>query len=215
MKRPTFKTTLSATALLAVILIAAATTLAGPPSTPLHTATNASHTQKQHSAKQASTPPPSASATSAPSSTDTSATDTHSNVSTSPACALLSQAIATQALGADSQSSAANTKLLPETADTTVSYCAYATAAESLQLSLRTPKNALGTSENATPFGSEKPANATIVSGYGQAAYWNPASHQLNILAGNCWYAITMHIGGQPADATHTEAAAKLLAPKL
>jgi hypothetical protein len=75
--------------------------------------------------------------------------------------------------------------------DTEVASCAYASATDSVQLSIRTAKGSLGASENATLFGSEKPTGVTDMQGYGQSAYWDPTAIRLNILSHNNWYAVT------------------------
>jgi hypothetical protein len=85
----------------------------------------------------------------------------------------------------------------PQTSDTSLSTCGYASGEATIQLSVRAAKNSLGASENATAFGSERPASATPVSGYGQSAYWDPDVHTLNILGSNTWYIVRSSSGTQ------------------
>lgn len=124
-----------------------------------------------------------------------------------PACKLLSSVVAKQVLGVDVKISVANGSIVPETANTTVSACAYSGVTDTVQLAVREPKDSLGVSENAVIFGSERPAGVTSVKGYGQSAYWSPDSKHLNILGSNKWYIITSSAGTQAA----AEAVAKVL----
>ena len=126
---------------------------------------------------------------------------------TSAACKLLTLTVAQQALGDGAKTSTPTNGAALKTADTSVSTCAYSGADGTVQLVIRTAKDSLGASENATVFGSEKPANAVALQGYGQTAYWSPSDQHLNILAHNNWYIITRSTGTQ-ADA---EAIAKQL----
>jgi cytoskeletal protein RodZ len=132
----------------------------------------------------------------------------NSNVAANTACKLLSPSVATQTLGTSAAASTPSDTSALVTPDTSLGACAYTGSNETVQLIVRTPKNSLGASENATHFGSEKPANATSVSGYGQSAYWDPDAKQLNILANNNWYIISRSTGSSD----DSEAVAKLLA---
>jgi len=125
------------------------------------------------------------------------------------ACKLLTADVASQALGGTAQQSTASDTSSLQASDTSVTTCAYTGANGSTQLTIRAATGSLGASENATAFGSGRPANAVPVASYGQSAYWDPTAHQLNILGHNNWYVITRSTSTQ-AD---TEAVAKLLAP--
>ena len=130
---------------------------------------------------------------------------------TGPACQLLTRAIAQQVLGPDTAVSLPGDTSSLRTSDTTVSACAYASHAGSVQLIVRTPTGSLGVSKNATVFGSAKPQNTTALQGYGQSAYWDNDKHQLNILGNNNWYIITRSTGAQD----DAQAVARLLAGNL
>ena len=108
----------------------------------------------------------------------------------SDACKVLTTSIAQQIIGTTAKEQAA-TDSVTATKDTQVDSCAYAAGSKTVQLTVRSSKNSLGTSENATAFGSERPAGAVTVSGYGQSAYWDPAKHTLNVLSSNNWYVIS------------------------
>jgi cytoskeletal protein RodZ len=133
---------------------------------------------------------------------------TKTTTPTNAACKQLTIAVAQQVIGADAKTSSPSDTSALKTANTKLDACAYNSGGGNVQLVIRTPSNALGISKNATVFGSEKPADAVSVSGYGQSAYWDPSKQQLNILSSNNWYIVTRSTGAQ-ADA---EAVAKLLA---
>jgi hypothetical protein len=141
---------------------------------------------------------------------------TSSTPAVTAACKLLTPNIAQQILGSDAKASSADSTSVPQATDTTLDACAYSSTASgangTLQLIIRTPKSSLGASENATAFGSEKPAGATSVKGYGQTAYWDSGKHRLNVLGSNNWYSITRTTNGQPSSSADTQAIAKLLA---
>jgi hypothetical protein len=145
----------------------------------------------------ATTPGESTSTTTQTSPTSTSSNPSSGKTGSTPAqpanaaCTTLTSAIAQQILGASAQAQSSPAATISSTSATTVSACAYVAGDQTMQLTLRVPKNSLGTSENATAFGSERPAGVTPVTGHGQTAYWNPATSSLNILSGNKWYSIT------------------------
>lgn len=126
-------------------------------------------------------------------------------------CELLTLAIAQQILGSGAAAGKSSDTSVIRTPDTTIATCAYTAGSDNIQLIGRSPKNALGTSENATIFGSGKPPNAIAVPGYGQVAYWDPAQKRLNILSHNNWYIISRGNGSQAA----AEAIAALLTTGL
>lgn len=66
----------------------------------------------------------------------------------------------------------------------------------------RAAKTDAGAASNKTPFTTAKPAGVQDISGYGDKAYFNPATGQLNILAGNNWYIISNYTGTSPTAAT-------------
>jgi len=124
------------------------------------------------------------------------------------ACSLLTLSAAKQLLGSDAAATTPTDMSSLQATGTSLSACAYSSGSGNVQLIIRTPTSPLGRSENATVFGSGKPANAVSVSGYGQSAYWDPDEHTFNILGSNNWYIITRGSGGTQAD---VEAVAALL----
>lgn len=125
------------------------------------------------------------------------------------ACKLLTQAVAMVILGGNAQTATPDSAAPFVATNTAITGCKYSTGSSAVQLMIRRPNGALGVSENATVFGSGKPSGAATVSGYGQAAYWDPSAHTLNVLGDNNWYIISRGGGSTQADA---EATAKLLA---
>jgi hypothetical protein len=90
------------------------------------------------------------------------------------------------------------------TADIDVSTCAYIQelpagasagalkSAESASLLVRGAKTATGADSNDGQFKApRKPAEAQDVSGYGDAAYWDPRVGQFNILKHHNWYILS------------------------
>lgn len=109
--------------------------------------------------------------------------------------------------------------------DLAVSACTYTSGAsgnapmagiKNASLLVQTPKNDQGIKANQKQFGTDKPADAVDVSGYGQQAYWDPQYGQLNILKNNKWY-IVSNGPVTPADRTLDQAKnmADLLINKL
>ena len=128
------------------------------------------------------------------------------------ACDLLTDAEAMQILGAaasgDNESNAATTD------DITVDSCGYTnnagTVAEirSIGLMVRsaTTKDGLESSKEAfAEGGAAHPTSAVAVTGYGEQAYWDPATYQLAILKDNLWIGI-VYGGTNPTDNTLEDA---------
>jgi hypothetical protein len=124
------------------------------------------------------------------------------------ACTLLTESLAEQIIGTDAQTSTSSDTSATPANNTTITSCAYAGSKGIVQLTVRASNSELGTSENDTEFGSNKPRDAMNVQDYGQSAFWDPGTHELNILGNNNWYIITRSTNSQ-AD---TESVAKLLA---
>lgn len=124
------------------------------------------------------------------------------------ACALLTLDVARKLLGSGTQTSTPGDTSTYQATDTNVTACAYANGSSNVQLVVRTPTSSLGTSENDTVFGSDRPSGATTVQGYGQSAYWDSSAHTLNILGNNNWYIITRNSNTESS----TEAVATQLA---
>jgi hypothetical protein len=123
------------------------------------------------------------------------------------ACTALTLSAAKSLLGAAAASATPADLSISQASNTEITNCAYAADGNSIQLTLRTAKGSLGASQNATAFGSERPAGVTDVQGYGQSAYWDPGTAHLNVLSQNNWYIMAT---GQNTQAS-AEAAAKLV----
>ncbi len=70
-----------------------------------------------------------------------------------------------------------------------------ARSTDAIGVLVRAAKSKVGADSNVAQFGSAKPATDEDVSGYGDAAFWNPALGQLSILKGNNWYIINHYTG--------------------
>ena len=123
------------------------------------------------------------------------------------ACKLLTLHVAQQLLGTGAGATATSDTSSLQTTDTSLSSCAYANGSADVQLVVRKPTSAAGTSENDTVFGSARPADAVNIAGYGQSAYWNPDNNTLNVLGSNNWYIMSRSSNTQK----DAEAAADLL----
>lgn len=125
------------------------------------------------------------------------------------ACKVLTLADAQKVLP-DAAKSQTNT---PDTSSDAVkvSQCLYYNADSSQVVSVlvRSPKNGDGASSNQAAFGSQKPADAQAVSGYGDAAFWSPTYGQLNVLKHNTWYILS---DGSISPAKRTVDQTKMLA---
>jgi hypothetical protein len=127
------------------------------------------------------------------------------------ACKSFTPAIAKEVLSGNATSTTPSDTTALQASNTQLSSCAYTADSNTLQLTIRDAQGSLGTSENATRFGSGRPSGVTTVDGYGQSAYWDPATHQLNVLKENDWYILTRTSGGQPGDLNGTKALADKL----
>jgi hypothetical protein len=111
------------------------------------------------------------------------------------ACSIFSLAVAKQLLGPNVKGG--ETPTTSSSKDLTVATCTYAqdagsntpvSSTKSASLLIRVPKTQAGTTSNQNQFGPLKPADAQIVSGYGDSAYWSTQFGQLNILKHDTWY---------------------------
>lgn len=141
------------------------------------------------------------------------------------ACDVLTEAAAKQVIGAGAEkgdTSAGNVS----TDDVSVTNCVYTyktvttgpildqlASVDHAGLLVRSAKTKTGAESNKTPFTTAKPAGAQDVSGYGEAAYYNPAMGQLNILKGGNWYILSKYKG--TSTTTSTLADVKVLADAL
>ena len=105
------------------------------------------------------------------------------------------------------------------TEDLTVTSCVHANPAASLKtprsvsLLMRGATSVTGAKSNESVFVSGSlPSGAQEVTGYGQAAFWNPAFGQLNILKDGNWYILA---AGPIDPGKHTLAETKTLADAI
>jgi cytoskeletal protein RodZ len=131
----------------------------------------------------------------------------NSSTAQNAACTALTPSAAKNLLGTDAASATPADLGVSQASNTEVTSCAYAADGNSIQLTIRTAKGSLGASQNATAFGSERPAGVTDVQGYGQSAYWDPGTMHLNVLSQNNWYIMSTSQNTQAS----AEAAAKLV----
>lgn len=102
--------------------------------------------------------------------------------------------------------------------DMNVSTCSYtsnAPEAKDLRVStvlIRSPLTEIGVSTNGEAFASEKPEGTEDVSGYGEKAYWDPATGQMSVLQQDRWFIINT---GAAAPAQRTLDEAKAVADKV
>lgn len=129
-----------------------------------------------------------------------------SNFKSAEACDVVTQSDADALLGAGAKlgdNSIGDTS----SEDIAVSTCTYSQAGsfKSLTLLARSAKTRDGTDSNKDQFTTRLPNDAKHVNGFGDDAYWDPTYGQLNILAHDNWYILS--IGGlRPSEKTLDEA---------
>jgi hypothetical protein len=132
------------------------------------------------------------------------------------ACTLFTEADAKAIMGA-SATTGDNTPST-ESDDIKISNCSYtnnATAVKDIKVitvTSRSPLTQTGVDSNKEAFTTQRPSGAETVSGYGDDAYWDPATYQMAILKDNNWIAI-VYGGTNPTN--NTLADAKLVADKV
>ena len=163
------------------------TTSYSPPATSTKAATITTSGSK---AASSSLPPQAAT-------TNTSQTTSIGSSQASPACKVLTTTVAQETLGSAATSDPANNGPASGTSDDEIDVCTYTSSNNSQVISVTayTAKTQLGASTNDLAFGSERPNDATSVSGLGQSAYWDASSGQLDVLASNNRYIITWTTG--------------------
>ena len=121
------------------------------------------------------------------------AKDTDYPTKTEPACQVLTQDIAKSILGSVGEESASPP--VNSNDDVNVTSCVRANAASgssaprSVSLLMRVAASVTGAQDNESVFAAGSlPSGAQEVAGYGEAAFWNPAFGQLNILKDGNWY---------------------------
>ncbi len=107
-------------------------------------------------------------------------------------CEILTQEIVDEALGSGAQKAAATTPTIYSD-DLIVSNCIYSKDTDGIGLLIRSAKTMSGASDNKSRFNDQKPDNVETVDNLGDAAYYEPSIGQLNILAGNNWYILTVY----------------------
>lgn len=131
------------------------------------------------------------------------------------ACKLLALDAARRVLGRDALPDTAKSINGEKTEDIAISTCIYVHASTSATLIVHAALTSLGASENALQFGSDKPAGVTDVPGYGQAAYWDSAQNELNILDNNNWLVLSRSDGSGPSGLDGVNAVAKAMETEL
>jgi hypothetical protein len=151
------------------------------------------------------------------SSTSGTTTDTNYPTQKQQACEILTQRIAKSVLGSVGEGVAPP----PETsnAEVSVTSCVRANAVagldqtRSVSLLMRVAKSVTGAQGNESVFqAGSLPSGAQEVTGYGDAAFWNPSFGQLNILEGGNWYILA---SGPIDPKKHTLAETKNLADAM
>lgn len=140
-------------------------------------------------------------------SSDTSASS--SDLQALDACTLFTLEDAKTILGA---SASKGTEAAPTSSeDTRVSTCSYTNNAsvvaeiKTATVLVRSPLTEAGITSNQEVFGAAKPQGAQDVAGYGEAAYWDPATGQLSVLKDESWIIINSGAAA-PAQRTMDEA---------
>lgn len=130
------------------------------------------------------------------------------------ACDVLTEAIASQVLGA-TPVKVTDIPNAISSAHLSGSQCAYyyqaaangaaAAQRQTVELLVQSAKDQSGADSNQTQFAA-LPSGSQWVPGYGAKAYWNPALGQLNILDNNNWYIVSHYSGSSRTSATLDQA---------
>jgi hypothetical protein len=136
------------------------------------------------------------------------------------ACGIFTLAEAKQVLGESAKGG--GNQLESGSGDIDTSTCNYSqdlsstnapvSGARTASLTVRIPKTADGTKSNQSQFGVDKPVTAQDVAGYGDSAYWDTESGQLNILKHDIWYSLRI---GSSDPVSHDLQSARQLADTL
>jgi hypothetical protein len=125
-------------------------------------------------------------------------------------CDLLTESLGRKYSGTDAKKTNIEDKKTDSTVD---SHCAYFGSKGLTHLEVRSSLNKLGAESNGYTFKEKNmPKGTQKVSGYGSAAYWDPAVAILNIWKDNTWYAVET---GNPVPAQRTLQQAQTLANEL
>ncbi len=133
-------------------------------------------------------------------STDTTQKPTTFTTDAKDACSVFTKEDAIQLLGSVGSDDMQTPGVENETV--AVSTCTYMENTDSMpvnqiknakqaSLLVRAAKSSEQAEANKATFGDKKPAAAEDVSGYGDKAFWDSNTKQLNVLKGNNWYIIT------------------------
>ncbi|HEU4966469.1 MAG TPA: hypothetical protein VFT53_03230 [Candidatus Saccharimonadales bacterium] len=132
------------------------------------------------------------------------------------ACSIMTNNVANQILG-NSAIRATTPADAESTSDIAFSNCAYSAGPNidpphMASLAVRSAKDSAGAASNKSVFTiAGRPAGVQTLTGYGDAAYWDPGMGQLDILKGNNWYIVTNYTGTSPANGIATLAMAEQL----
>lgn len=133
-------------------------------------------------------------------------------LSAAKACELLTLAEAKQLMG---ESTTVGSNTAPANGDDiNVDTCSYTNNAASVPgiriatIMVRSALTGDGLTSNKEAFeagGAANPSGATAIEGYGEKAFWDPATHQLAVLKGNLWIGI-VYGGTNPSTNTLEDA---------
>jgi hypothetical protein len=143
---------------------------------------------------------------------DNKANATSESLSATKACDLFTLSEAKQLMG--DAATLGSTTEAASSDDVSVDNCSYvnnATTVPELRtatIMVRSALSDLGKTSNQDAFkagGAANPSGATAVSGYGDKAFWDPATYQLAVLKGNTWIGI-VYGGTNPTSNTLDDA---------
>ncbi|HSX35279.1 MAG TPA: hypothetical protein VLF62_06580 [Candidatus Saccharimonadales bacterium] len=113
------------------------------------------------------------------------------------ACQAFTLKDAEKVLGAGASAGTTNGTSDTSSDDVAVSTCSYSSgggqdvqSTKTITVLARSAKSQAGAESNKAVFGRDKPVGKQDVSGVGDAAFWDAAMSQLDILQGNNWYII-------------------------
>jgi hypothetical protein len=124
----------------------------------------------------------------------------------SAACRLFTLADATAILGTGTKLAPGTDMMDAVSEISDISACRYVTGtsedAKSATVLIRLAKTTKGIDYNKSIFGENRPAGNQTVNGVGDAAFWDEAVSQLNVLKGDTWYNIENMDGMQAGSGT-------------
>lgn len=123
----------------------------------------------------------------------------------SHACKLFALADAAALLGRGAQPAKDNGTVDATSESADITACRYQAGATYITLFVRLAKNAEGAAYNKSVFGENRPAAKQTVGEVGDAAFWDEAASQLNVLQGDTYYIIENQ-QAEPADSGDLDA---------